>query len=387
MKDINLICFVTSLCVALLCSILLPILPILTRKSYLFGVKIPPEEQNCPEAKRLKKRYVTICLVGGAAVFALIIIQYVTFPDMSLIAAMYFPLFFVVVQFAAFIPNWKRAVELKESHGWKVSSSSFAETKSSHSRGDLSEVPWGWYVSSFMLIFASIVVALIKYPGLPDQIPTHFDANMQPDAWSDKSLLTVITMPLINLATAFLMFLLGTMFVKAKLQIDPQNPSLSFAQHRIYRKRMGHSIGFLTLGLTIGLALIGLKSIWPDLSIPFWLIIALLFIPPMCLIFVSILSGQGGCRIKPPIIAKESPMNTSDMSTLDNTFGRGDDRFWVLGMFYHNPDDPAYIVEDRFGSNLGFNYSRLTVKIGAGLLLLLLLAVYLWITALICSSV
>ena len=67
------------------------------------------------------------------------------------------------------------------------------------------------------------------------------------------------------------------MIIKAKLQIDPQRPKLSFAQHRLYRRRMGHGAGFLTLGLTAGLALIGLMSVWPDISLPFWLIMTVLF--------------------------------------------------------------------------------------------------------------
>ena len=386
MNDVNLICFITSLCIAVLCSALLTLLPILTRKSYLFGVKIPLEEQSHPEAKTLKRRYVTVCLAGGAVILALIIIQYFAIPDISLIAAMYFPLLFVPVQMAAFIPNWKRATKLKEEQGWNVSSSRFAETKSSHSRGDLSEVPWGWYVLSLIIIFVSIAATLFKYPELPDKIPTHFDINMQPDAWADKSLLTLMTMPIINLATVLLMLLVSTMFIKAKLQIDPQNPTLSFAQHRIYRKRMGHSIGFMTLGLVVALTLIGIQPIWPDLTIPFWLLMALLIFPMVPIVYVSILSGQGGCRIKPPLITEDILDNTYSMSTLDNTCKHGDDKLWALGMFYHNPDDPAYIVEDRFGSNLGFNYSRLPVKIGVVALLLLLIASYIWITVLLWPS-
>jgi len=130
----------------------------------------------------------------------------------------------------------------------------------------------------------------------------------------------------------------------------------------------------------------GFKSIWPDLTIPFWLIISLILIPTIPLIFISVLSGQGGCKIKPDIIIEELPVNTYGLSTVDNMFGRGDDKFWALGMFYHNPDDPAYIVEDRFGSNLGFNYSRQPVKTGVIILGLLLIVVYIWITVLLCSS-
>lgn len=37
---------------------------------------------------------------------------------------------------------------------------------------------------------------------------------------------------------------------------------------------------------------------------------------------------------------------------------RQDDRYWKLGMFYYNPDDPTLLIEDRFGVNTGFNYGR-----------------------------
>ena len=386
MKEANFICLIMNLCIAVLVGALLPVLPTLTRKSFLFGVKIPSEEQGCPEARNMKKQYITVCLIGAVAILALVIIQYIAIPDITMIAAMYFPLLFVVVQMAAFIQNWKKAVKLKAARGWKIAASVFADTKSSHSRGNLSELPWAWYVLSLIMILASVVIALFKYPGLPDRIPTHFDFNMQPDAWSDKSLLAVMTVPLINLATLLVMWLTGFMLVRAKLQIDLQKPELSFAQHRIYRRRMGHSVGFLTLCITIGLALIGLMGIWPDFRVPFWLMMVLLLVPVVPLVVISVMSGQGGCKITPKTIIEKSTVQPNGPSTRDKPLGRGDDRYWALGMFYHNPDDPAYLVEDRFGSNLGFNYSRLPVKIGVALSVLLFVVGYIWITVLLCAG-
>ena len=379
--NLNLICFVINLAVAVLCGGIMSILPVLTRKSFLFGVRIPLEEQNCPEAKILKKRYVAVCLAGSVIISALIVLQFIIIPDMSLILTMYFPLLFVAVQMAAFIPNWKKAVKLKEEKNWRVTASVFAETKSSHSRGNLSDLPWIWYILSVILIIISAVIILAKYPALPDVIPTHFDANMKPDAWADKNLLVLMTMPLINLGTMAFMWLVGVMFVKAKLQIDPQNPALSFTQHRIYRRRMGHSIGFMTLGMVIPMTYIGFMSVFPELSIiPFWLITALLLVPCIPLIAVVIHSGQGGCRIKPKAITETAAGVHIDPAISENSYGRGDDRYWAVGLFYHNPEDPAYLVEDRFGNNLGFNYSRLPVKIGAVMTALAVIAIYAWST-------
>jgi len=385
MREANFICFIMNLCIVGLVGALLPLLPTLTRKSFLFGVRIPIEEQSCPEAKRMKKNYITVCLTGAAVILALVIAQYIFVPDMTLVGILYFPLLFVAVQAAGFIPNWKKAAALKARRGWKISNSVFAETKSSHSRGNLSELPWAWYVFSAVLIFISIVIVLVKYPGLPDRIPTHFDINMQPDVWSDKSILTLLTMPFISLGTLLIMWLTGFMVVRAKLQIDPQRPVLSFAQHRLYRRRMGHSMGFLTLGIIAGITLIGFMSIWPDFSIPFWLVMTILFVPVLPVTAMPFLLGQGGCKTKPKMITEKSVDNTYGPSAPGDAFGRGDDKYWALGLFYHNPDDPAYLIEDRFGGNFGFNYSRLPVKIGVAIALTAFVAIYTWITVLLWS--
>jgi hypothetical protein len=40
-------------------------------------------------------------------------------------------------------------------------------------------------------------------------------------------------------------------------------------------------------------------------------------------------------------------------------------------------------VEDRFGSNLGFNYARRPVQVGLGIFLALFAAGYAWLTVLL----
>lgn len=386
-NDVNLILFVTNVVVVVMCGAFSAIIPTLTRKSYLFGVKIPLEQQLCPEAKSMKKRYVTVICLCAAAMLMLCVLQYAFRPDLSLIAVMYIPLLIVPVQLIAFVPNWKRALRLKEARGWRVSGATFAETGSSHSRGTMSELPWAWYAVSLALVFFSLVAALVKYPSLPDPVPTHFDINMQPDAWTAKSLGAVLMTPLLNLGTLVVLWLSGIAIVKAKLQIDPASPALSFAQHRMYRKRMGHSLGFLTLAIAATVMLPGLLILWPELSIPFWLVVALPTAAIVPVLVVGVRSGQGGCKLKPRVrdVLSEAPGGGPQATHSRLVPGRGDDKHWVLGMFYYNPEDPAHIVEDRFGTSLGFNYARLPVKIGAAAFLLLFVGGYAWLTVLLQS--
>jgi uncharacterized membrane protein len=56
--------------------------------------------------------------------------------------------------------------------------------------------------------------------------------------------------------------------------------------------------------------------------------------------------GQGGARLERA--AGEAPL----------TDGLADNRRWVLGMFYVNRDDPAFLVEKRFGLGYTINFGN-----------------------------
>jgi uncharacterized membrane protein len=301
--------------------------------------------------------------------------QYVFFPEWSIILTLYLPFLIIPIFFAAYVPNWKKAVQLKEERGWQVSGMLFSDT--SNTRGNLSSIPWGWYIVCAIIIFATFIAAIIQFPSLPDMIAGHLDASIQPTRYVEKTWGSVLMMPIMNAATFAVMILTAIAIEKAKLQIDPTHPKLSFAQHQIYRRRMGHSIGFMTFGIVVLIAILGLPFIFPDSSlwgIHIFAICMVLFIAPLVVLTAVMLkTGQGGCNVKLDITEKEIKKSPS--------IGRGDDKFWIWGMFYYNPEDPAIIVENRFGTNLGVNYARLPVKIVLAIFTLAIIVMYVWSTA------
>ena len=62
-------------------------------------------------------------------------------------------------------------------------------------------------------------------------------------------------------------------------------------------------------------------------------------------------TGQGGSRLR---IKSERKNDGSE----EKVEIRDDDKHWKLGMFYYNPDDPAFIVEKRFGIGWTNNWAR-----------------------------
>ncbi|MCL2828508.1 MAG: DUF1648 domain-containing protein [Oscillospiraceae bacterium] len=383
MTDQNIGLFAINAFVLALCGGLYVVLPYLTRKSLLFGVKVPPEAYYDPAAQELRKSYVRTCLLGTLVLLLICAAQFMLWREWTMAAAMYLPLLVIPLYFIAFVPNWKRAAHLKAERGWQVPSVVFAETSSSHTRGKLSNVPWGWYIAGLVLVLATFAVAVIQYPHLPDMIAAHMDGSMQPTRMVPKTWGSVLMMPLMNAGLLVVLMLpVGIMIERAKLQIDPSAPRKSFAQHRAYRRRMGNAMGFLTLSMVLLLALVGLPILFPVSpalgGVIFWIGMGVFSISMVVLIAVILKTGQGGCKVK--VDVDESAAEDEAPAAKSKTYGRGDDKYWIIGTFYYNPDDPAYIVEDRFGTNIGFNYAKRLVQLGTVLLALGLVATYVWIT-------
>jgi uncharacterized membrane protein len=60
--------------------------------------------------------------------------------------------------------------------------------------------------------------------------------------------------------------------------------------------------------------------------------------------------GQGGSRI--------SPVRQPGIDTAKPVGDRTEDRFWKLGVFYFNRNDPAVMVEKRFGVGYTVNFAH-----------------------------
>lgn len=65
------------------------------------------------------------------------------------------------------------------------------------------------HIFNALLAATLIGFSIAVYPGLPEQIPTHFNARGEADAWSDKSLLAWLLLPLIGVGSVVLIYVLG----------------------------------------------------------------------------------------------------------------------------------------------------------------------------------
>jgi uncharacterized membrane protein len=201
---------------------------------------------------------------------------------------------------------------------------------------------------------------------------------MAPDAWAPKTVGAALSTPIMNLGTVALMWLVGVLLERAKLQIDYKEPAKSFVQHKKYRRLMGHGIGVLALAMAVLFFIAVLQTAFAGFIVPLWWLLTIIIVPCIYLCVAAVRAGQGGTLLKVDVTEVTAAAN----GDIVGNSAMSDDRYWAWGLFYHNPDDPACFVGNRFGGNIGFNYSRVPVKIGVALGLAALVVGYVWMVSL-----
>ena len=381
MLTVDSVLFFIGLLSIFVSGITLLIIPYINRKSLLFGVRIPESAATDPAVQAMRMKYTIemgLCLLFTLAIAILL---FAFFPDAAILTILYFPIALIMAQFAVYLPLYRKSVRLKAERGWQTSYIGVSYTGSRKER--IRSIPRIWYFLSLLLVVASVIYGIVMYPAIPTRLITHWNAAMQADAWSDKSLLTVFIMPMVSLGLILLFFFSNVLMAVMKLQISPERPALSLEQNRKYRRIMGHMMGYMSLLCTLFFAL--MMPMTMNLYIPsaqimtgaITLFTGLMIVPPL---LITIRVGQGGSKLR----ENSSPVDGREDSVAKEaqTTQRGDDKFWKLGMFYWNPDDPNLFVEDRFGSSGGLNYAHPLSFVLAAVLLLVTIIIYIGVTAL-----
>ncbi len=375
----------------IIAAIAVILIPVYTRKELHFGVRIPPEHTNDPEINSMRRGYI----IWMSAIFLVVLVAgvlfYLAMPRRTMLLILYQPITLLAAQFFVYLPFWRKSLHLKKEKSWRVSFIGVSGIGASGNggRGNLREMPYGWYIASSAICLLSVMISLWYYPQLPDILIKHWDINMQPDAWAPKTIGGVIAMPIVAFAMVLLMLGSNVLLYCSKLQVSAENPVLSLAQHRIYRRLISHALGLDALVLAILFLILlpqTLNLVTPDAG-SFGVII-FVFTVAMCLppILISVKAGQAGCKLHPNLSEDEIHKGESlALKVIPSEFiDRSDDRFWKLGLFYYNKNDPSLIVEDRFGSNGGLNYARpvaVLITVCMGILVIATFVFTTWIGA------
>lgn len=326
--------------------ILLSCIPYLTRKTESFGVSIPKSLHQRTDFKTMRKRYMLLLVtIGGVMLLSASISSFYLPESGQSILFLVFLVTFICISFITYLPFHFRMKQIKIEEKWfqEARTSTFIDTNFHREKRSIST--W-WYLIPLSLILITIGLTILLYEYMPDKIPMHTDffgnVTYEKKTWS-----TALWMPGTQLFLLLIMFFTNYVLKSAKQQINSENPAESKQRNLAFRRKWSVFLLGMTISLELLLSLIQLRFIFPGLKqyiTPF-----LILITGAILIWAVVLSvrvGQGGDRLK---LASEQNQNVLDTD---------EDRFWKLGMFYFNKNDPAVFIEKRFGVGWTCNWAR-----------------------------
>jgi len=324
--------------------------PVFTRRDLFFGVTVAPNARETPPARRIIARYRAAELVVGLVAIvtiALALTLTTALDDRLVIVGLVGGLLFWIV--ALSLPYFwahtaARALAL-DATGAAPTSQPPAATLRPRRYSDY--LPWAWELLPLGLIAATFVYLAWQYPHAPTTLITHWSAQGTPDRFVHKTPLSYFGEALIMIPLYALLF--GVGYLVARSRAQPDAADLRFKRLMV-RFLFGIRTALIILFGVIAFTITSATS-------PQWLLVLPFVMIGLLLVGIVILAlrvGQGGARLRG---AAASPTD------------RTADRYWKLGVFYVNPDDPSIMVERRFGLGYTLNWGSPTAVISFFLLI------------------
>ena len=320
------------------------IIPFLSRKTEIFGVSVPEAEYNNPEVKKIRGSYTASVLAFGIimAFFAL----FTAFFGAADATMLFLPIgafIQIAVMFVFYLVGHKSMKALKATNGWVVGDQQVVMVDTAFSNKKTMVSPL-WFAVHIIIILSTLFLGFFLYGKMPDKLPMKYNFNGEVTRYATKSFKVLLFAPIIQTIITFLMAFIYWITGKSKQQINPSN----LEQNRIFKYSWSAFIMFMGSLVLLIFAFMQLSftGIIKDVRLIRIIPLTIAAIIIIAAIVLSIITGQGGSRIRTAV------------SKSGNSVRGDDDKYWKLGIFYYNPDDPALFVEKRFGIGWTSNFAK-----------------------------
>lgn len=324
-------------------------IPYWTRKTESFGVTIPQDVYSSNILKQLRKRYAIYTSISAVILTAILFIINATVNNetaasINLTVAIFLYLALNFIIYLKFHFNMKK---IKESSNWEQGKSQqlFIDTQFHKGKLTYSNL---WFLFSFIITILVTIFTLKNYHLLPEQIPMQYNFSGEVSNSTEKSYRSALLFPIMQFFFTFLFLFINVMIARSKQQIDSENPEESRKRNTIFRRKWSLFIIITGNAFALFFSFIQLSFFYKFTSATMMIVtlgFTLLII--FGAIYLAYSTGQGGSRI-------QQTTTTSNGKAIN----RDDDRYWKLGVFYFNRNDPSLFLEKRFGVGWTINFAR-----------------------------
>jgi uncharacterized membrane protein len=213
-------------------------------------------------------------------------------------------------------------------------------------------LPGGWLLQfpPFALLAATAIWLHLHWDQIPEVFPVHWGANGQPNNWATRSFTGVYGPLVIGAALCALMaFMAYAMLRWSRLIRVGGAAGEGERRFRLVVVSILVAIEYFLalLFMWTGLLPMSQQQTGPPGFIP-TLVFALAF--TVIIVVLMIWVGQGGTRL----VGSAAAVSGAVAPVGDRTA----DKYWKLGLFYVNRNDPALFVEKRFGVGYTLNFGH-----------------------------
>jgi uncharacterized membrane protein len=334
------------------------LLPRLTRPDVYFAVTVPPDFRDSAEGRSILKRYRVEATIFGVLAL-LTVVAAARIPESNYPTAV--PMAGLLLQILGVFLAYYRARGRVLPHAAAPATIREAALAPRQVR-----LPGGWplQIPPFALLAGTAVWLRLHWAEIPSVFPIHWGAHGQPNNWAPRSFVGVYGPLLIGALLCALMGFMAFAMLRWSRFIRVGGAAGEGEQRfRLVVVSTLVAVQYLLAGVFTWTALL---PFWHKQAGPPGFIPMLVFVLAFTVVIVVLLMrfGQGGTRLAGSAAAGSGAVAP--------TGDRTPDKYWKLGLFYINRNDPALFVESRFGIGFTLNFGHL----GAWIFLALLVAVF-----------
>ncbi|HUJ32050.1 MAG TPA: DUF5808 domain-containing protein [Candidatus Acidoferrum sp.] len=325
----------------LLIATLFHLLPGLTRRDILFAVTVDPAYRKTAESRRVVRQFrIAVWIhsaVGTALVFAGAATSHLSIPFVGV-------LWQLVGAMIAFLRARKQTLPHAVSQT--------ARREAVLVRRSAGVGYWLLQLGPFAILAASAFYLKYNWQRIPERFPVHWGLSGEPDGWATRSFTGVYAPLLIAFAVCALIAVLSYAILHWTRQVRATGPAGQAEGHfRQVQFGILLAVQYFLAGTLSGVPILALRAHQESApGIGPFLVGTFVFV--LVIFAILIYTGQGGANLA------EAAIGSDIVKDRPVTGDRTPDQCWKAGMFYVNPDDPALLVEKRFGVGYTINFGH-----------------------------
>lgn len=222
-------------------------------------------------------------------------------------------------------------------------------------------MPGGWilWALPFAILAGSGVYLQLHWDAIPERFPIHFGFDGKPDGWATRTPASVYWSLAMGAAICLMMTIMGWAVLHSRRISMRGTAARTEQSFRSMNVTVMLVVEYLMASL---FAAIPIVSIFHMNSAEFtaFINVALTVFLLAVLLIVFFRYGQGGTRLAGHEALTSPPIGD-----------RTPDECWKWGLIYYNRDDPAVMVEKRFGIGYTMNFGNVRAWLLLGALLAL----------------